>query len=170
MVIAIFILIIGLAFILSENEATLVVREVKRTIGIKGYRSIYSDTKGQGNLLRSDSLMISGKPDYIFKRGSDLIPVELKSSTVMMPQEKDIMQLAVYFVLIEENFGIRPHNGRLVYANKAFEISNNYYIRKKLNNIIYEMGNIKKGSIHRYHVDKSGCYTCLYKDICQYTK
>ncbi len=170
MVIAVVILIIGLAYILSQNETTPVVREVKRTVGIKGYRSIYSDSAGKGGTLHSDALMISGKPDYIFKRSNDLIPVELKSTTVDMPLEKDIMQLAVYFLLIEENYGIRPKSGRLVYANRAYEISNNYYIRNKVLNIIKEMGNIKDGNMRRYRVDRSGCHTCLYRDICQYTK
>ncbi|MDI6601636.1 MAG: CRISPR-associated protein Cas4 [Thermoanaerobacteraceae bacterium] len=169
MVIAFVILIIGLAFILLDRETSLVIREVKRTIGIKGYRSIYSDARGNSKPLHSDIYMISGKPDYIFKRGDDFIPVELKSTVVDMPLEKDIMQLAIYFLLIEENYGIRPQKGRLIYANKAYEIVNNYHIRKRVINIIKEMGNIKNGTIHRYHVDKSGCHTCLYRDICQYT-
>lgn len=170
MVIAVVILIIGLAFILLEKETSPAIKEVKRTVGIKGYRSIYSDSKGQGKPLHSDNFMISGKPDYIFKKGDDIIPVELKSSEVDMPLEKDIMQLAVYFLLIEESYGTRPQKGRLIYANKAYEIYNNYYIRKKVINIINEMGNIKEGNIHRYRIDKSVCYTCLYKDICQYTR
>ena len=170
MVIAVVILIIGLAFILSQNETTPVIKEVKRTVGIKGYRSVYSDSTGGGKTLHSTDLMISGKPDYIFKRHDDLIPVELKSTKVSEPLEKDIMQLVIYFLLIEDNYGIRPEKGRLVYANKAYEINNNYYLREKALNIIKQMGNIKDGNLGRYHVYRSGCRTCLYKDICQYNK
>lgn len=169
MVIALIIFIVGLAIILLDKETSLRIREIKRTVGIKGYRSIYSDAKGDGTLLKSDTYMISGKPDYIFRKGDDLVPVELKSTTTDAPLEKDVMQLAVYFLLVEENYGIRPGKGRLIYANKAYEIDNNYYIREKVTEIIKEMQSIRNGAVHRYRVDKNRCHTCLYRDICQYT-
>ena len=70
-------------------------------------RQIYAD--GQGvKMLRSEKHDLRGKPDYIFKNifTRRLVPMELKSGEVADgPHHGDIMQLAAYFLIIEEAMG-----------------------------------------------------------------
>ncbi|MDI3312602.1 MAG: CRISPR-associated protein Cas4, partial [Thermoanaerobacterium sp.] len=89
-------------------------KEMKRIIGFKRGKLIYIDKQEEvkkdgviySKLLKSSKYGISGKPDYIYDIGNELIPLELKSSKVEghSPLLKDVMQLTAYFLIIEEEF------------------------------------------------------------------
>lgn len=117
-----------------------------------GYRLFYSDqkqTKRKSDVIYSRKLVsetyaISGKPDYIFKSrlGGSYMPVELKSGAIkdgVEPHEGDLMQLAAYFLIIEDLFGKRPRKGLLSYSDYTFEVRNNKRLRKHLMNTLEEM-------------------------------
>ncbi|NLI89661.1 MAG: CRISPR-associated protein Cas4 [Epulopiscium sp.] len=112
--------------------------------GILGANIIYSDEEG-GKLLVSDKYDLQGKPDYIFQRilGGSYIPVELKSASIKedqnYPHEGDLMQLAAYFLIVEDLYGKRPKQGRLIYKNKMFIIKNTRSIRKEVNKHLKDM-------------------------------
>ncbi len=116
----------------------------KPKLGVFGAQVVYCDEEG-GKLLISQKYDLQGKPDYIFQtliRGA-YIPVELKSAKLkedqLLPYEGDLMQLVTYFLVIEDVYGKRPQQGRLIYKNKMFIIKNTRFLRKQLTNYLKEM-------------------------------
>ncbi len=114
------------------------------------YKLFYADEKGHGKevimckLLKSEKYRVKGKPDYIIKNVflNRYIPIEIKSGEIknkLKPKEKDLMQIGVYFLLIEDNFGSRPKKGLLVYKDYMFVVKNKRRIRKKVLNTIKSM-------------------------------
>ena len=97
-------------------------------------RQIYVDGQG-AKMLRSEKHDLRGKPDYIFKNiiTRRIVPMELKSGEVADgPHHGDIMQLAAYFLIIEEAMGARPKFGYLRYKNAMFKVKNTLRLRKAL--------------------------------------
>ncbi|MCL2376209.1 MAG: Dna2/Cas4 domain-containing protein [Defluviitaleaceae bacterium] len=104
-------------------------------------RPIYQDGKG-GKLLRSEKHNLRGKPDFVFKNiiTGRLVPMELKSGEVEdEPRHGDIMQLAAYFLIIEEAMGKRPKKGYLRYKNAMFKIKNTARLHKALLAVVGDM-------------------------------
>src|SRR3954468_19956127 len=64
--------------------------------------------------LYSERLKLVGRPDRIVRQGEWLIPEEWKSSKRVNQGHR--LQLATYFLLIEEEFGVRPPHGGVVLA------------------------------------------------------
>lgn len=62
--------------------------------------------------LYSERLMLIGRPDRIERHGGELIPEEWKSAKRINHGHK--LQLATYFLLIEEAYGERPPYGVVV--------------------------------------------------------
>ena len=66
----------------------------------------------------SETHMLSGKPDYVLKKGDEYLPVEVKTGRVPRgPLFSHILQVVAYCVLIEETFGKPPPHGILEYAD-----------------------------------------------------
>ncbi len=133
-----------------------------------GYRLVYFD----GKLLKSEEHNLSGRPDMIYKRfwGRALIPVELKSGESDYPRQGDLMQLAAYFIIIEEAFGIRPRKGRLIYRNTMFIIRNTKKLRKELLAIADIMNDALEGDI-RFQPEPSfvNCRYCRCRGtVCEF--
>ena len=104
-------------------------------------RPVYQDGKG-GKLLRSEKHNLRGKPDFIFKNmlTGRLVPMELKSGEIAdTPRHGDIMQLAAYFLIIEEAMGVRPKKGYLRYKNAMFKIKNTARLRRALLAVVADM-------------------------------
>ncbi|HHX59813.1 MAG TPA: CRISPR-associated protein Cas4 [Epulopiscium sp.] len=112
--------------------------------GIPGAQIIYSDEE-DNTLLVSEKYDLQGKPDYIFQTllGGSYIPVELKSTKLKQdeyyPHEGDLMQLVAYFLIIEDVYGKRPKQGRLIYKNKMFIIKNTGSLRRQIKRHLKEM-------------------------------
>jgi len=62
--------------------------------------------------LVSERLGLVGRPDRLVRNGDLVIPEEWKSSRRVQPWHR--VQLATYFILIEEEFGVRPPHGFIV--------------------------------------------------------
>lgn len=62
--------------------------------------------------LSSERLKLVGRPDRIVRDGNFLIPEEWKSSRRVTDSHR--LQLGVYFLLVEENYGVRPPHGVIV--------------------------------------------------------
>jgi CRISPR-associated exonuclease Cas4 len=105
-------------------------------ISLRGVSILHSDTGGGEELaepLRSETHKLIGKPDYILKTKAGIIPVEVKPTRQSnKPYESDIMQLAAYCLLIEENFDTRPPYGLLRYANLSFKVRWDEALRAQL--------------------------------------
>ncbi|MDR1705350.1 MAG: CRISPR-associated protein Cas4 [Clostridiales bacterium] len=134
------------------------VKEVKPRLNIMGYSLFYADKKsGSGEngvihsrLLRSERHGLTGKPDYIFKRGRRMIPVELKSGALNgagVPYEGDVMQLAAYFIIIKDEFGRKPRQGRLIYSDTMFIIKNRWRLRRRLLKTLRGMREMLAGGV-----------------------
>jgi CRISPR-associated exonuclease Cas4 len=95
-----------------------------------------------GKLLTSSRLNLQGKPDFIYENGRMLLPVELKSGQIGesdTPRDGDLMQLAVYFELIEAEYNVRVKKGLLIYKDAMFAVKNTGRLRRKLERQIEEM-------------------------------
>lgn len=62
--------------------------------------------------LFSERLKLTGRPDRIVRQGETLIPEEWKSSR--RANDGHRLQLGTYFLLIEEEYGVRPPHGFVV--------------------------------------------------------
>ncbi len=70
------------------------------------------------------------------------MPVELKSGRIgdaLEPHRGDYLQLAAYFLLLEDVYGKRPRFGRLVYADYMFEVRNTAGVRREVLRTMAEM-------------------------------
>ena len=125
------------------------VKKIKR-LWLPGYKIIYSDVKSKktksevitSKLLISESFGLQGKPDSIYQKNNRIVPVELKSASAGKlgePRETDVMQLAAYFIIIYEVYGIKPRCGYLVYSDCVFKIKNSSGLTKKLFRTVNEM-------------------------------
>ena len=65
---------------------------------------IYTDTRGWSAVekpLYDPVIGLTGRPDYLVKKGKDIIPVEVKTSrTPEAPYDSHIFQLAAYCLLV----------------------------------------------------------------------
>lgn len=66
----------------------------------------------------SEKYMLSGKPDYVIRKGEDYIPVEVKTGRVPKgPFFSHIVQVVAYCILVEETYGKMPPHGILEYSD-----------------------------------------------------
>ena len=76
------------------------VRRLRRRAGMPGGRVIYSDTSSWRPCtepLYAASINLAGKPDYLVKKWTYVLPVEVKSSTAPAePYRSHVLQLAAY--------------------------------------------------------------------------
>jgi len=143
----------------------------QKASGLPSGRVISSDSKNwrkPAEPLFDPGLRITGKPDYLVRQSSKIIPVEVKSRTNKnKPYFSHILQLATYCYLIEAEFGIRPRVGILHYPNRTYEIAYTLDLESQLKENIIE---IRKSddlqSVPRSHHSKARCSGCGFNHIC----
>lgn len=148
--------------------------KVRPTGTMLGYKLIYTDKKHEkksdgvlySKLLQSNRYNIRGKPDYIYKKiiGGGLMPIELKSGKIgdaKAPHEGDLLQLAAYFLIIEEEYQTKPKEGRLVYSDYMFKVKNTKRLRSRLLGTIYDMRNMLEGGEQEANPSYVHCRYCL---------
>lgn len=157
----------------------------KPKLGVPWAKIVYTDQKQKNTnpnvvyhqVLSSEKYGVRGKPDYIFQKymSRSFIPVELKSGRISdedpSPNQGDLMQLAVYFLLIEDVYGKRPKQGRLVYKNYMFIVKNTRKLRKQVLRTLEEMR--KMLDTGEYEVEPSfvKCKSCVCREtVCEYYK
>ena len=156
------------------------IKEVKPRLKIRGYRLFYADKKAgkdediiYGKLLTSEKHGLTGKPDFVFKRGRKLVPVELKSGKLNglgHPHRGDLMQLTAYFVILHDLFGLKPRQGRLIYADTMFVVKNKWRLRRDLFKTIGEMRRTlaNEGPENPPERDYMKCRFCLCREtVCE---
>ena len=99
--------LLGVALLLGLLGLLLVVLATRgrRKRGLGPVETIALDNR----TLFSERLKLAGRPDRIIRQGEDLIPEEWKSSKRV--SEGHRLQLGTYFLLIEEEYGVRPPFG-----------------------------------------------------------
>jgi len=142
----------------------------KRT-GIPDGRIIYSDPgvwKKNLKPLYDAGIGLTGRPDYLIKKGDQIIPAEVKSSWApRSPYDSHILQLAAYCVLVESTYGQRPPYGLLRYKNRTFKIKFTSDLEERVLEKIDVIRKQKnKEDAPRSHNQLNRCARCGYRNIC----
>lgn len=162
--------LVGLLFLLGAFLLWLSHRQT-RAAGLPGGKVIYSDTRGWGLVkepLYDPLLGVTGKPDYLVAHRDQVVPVEVKSSRAAYgPYDAHILQLAVYCLLVERQFGKRPPYGILHYPNRTYRIDYTAELERATREIIAQMRQQEfQRELHRSHESPARCRGCGYRSIC----
>ncbi len=137
------------------------VRNREKQIGSLRGKILYQDTQSHpGKTLIARSLMLGGKPDYILKTDTSIVPVEIKTGkTPRNPYLIHTMQLMAYCYIAHEAFGIRPQGGILKYPHKEFSLAYTKEAEESVRKIVKEIQKAKEDRIefhchHTEHNDK----------------
>ncbi len=139
--------------------------------GLPPGRVIYTDTGGWNRLERplfSRELLLTGKPDYLVTDGTDVIPVEVKSSRApAQPYPSHTLQLAAYCLLVEECYGRRLPYGIVKYSDRAFEVDYTPELEEELLATLEDMrDDLDNDGAIRSHDDPRRCRACGYRQHC----
>ncbi|MFA5183460.1 MAG: CRISPR-associated protein Cas4 [Syntrophales bacterium] len=117
--------------------------------------------------LISNKYQAKGKPDYITGERDEFVPIEVKSARVRQPRESDEYQLLTQCFLSEEE-GRSVSRGRLVYANKTFDISYGPRERQKVLQVLEEMRKVEKLPLKDIPGKQDyRCKGCAYRTLCR---
>ncbi len=140
-------------------------------LGLPAGQLVYEDMRSSvkpEESLYDEELNLVGRPDYLLRRGDELIPVEVKSGrSPQQPYKSHVFQLAAYCVLIASNFGQRPTHGLIRYPDRTFKLEFTSELEMSLLGLLDEMraklGNL---DVPRSHQQPSRCRACVYTEIC----
>ena len=143
----------------------------RKSAGLPGGKVIYSDTKDWGPVEKpfyDPMLGLTGKPDYVVKKGNQIIPVEVKSSRVTgSPYDSHIYQLAAYCYLVEQETGTRPQYGILHYPTHTFRVDYTSELETALLELISEIRYQERRTVvNRSHEAPRRCASCGYQETC----
>jgi CRISPR-associated exonuclease Cas4 len=147
-------------------------RYLRRMSGLPGGDVTYSDLPEKaGETLISRKYGLRGKPDYLIKtQGDGLVPVEVKSSPAPrngQPYQSHLMQLAVYFILIEDVLKCQPRYGLIRYRDRTIQISNSAQLREELFEIVEQMRySHSLLTVQRSHHQRRRCAGCSMAYTC----
>ena len=158
--------LIGLAVIFFWISAKL-----KDQTGMPDGKIIYADGGRWGKPaqpLYDADLGLTGKPDYLVRKGQVLIPVEVKSTWAPpAPYESHKLQVAAYCLLVQAYYGKRPPYGLLRYRNRTFRVNFNQEIEKQVLDVLEEIRLLKEqDEACRSHNHPNRCARCGYRGIC----
>jgi len=146
-------------------------RLLEKRTGIPDGRIIYSDPgvwKKTRKPLYDAGIGLTGRPDYLIKKGDQIIPVEVKSSYApRSPYDSHILQLAAYCVLVKSTYRQRPPHGLLRYKNRTFKIKFTSDLEERVLEKIDVIRKQKnKEDAPRSHNQLNRCARCGYRNIC----
>jgi CRISPR-associated exonuclease Cas4 len=129
-------LLIALGLALGGLALLIYSRRQRISAGLPAGQVIYADTGAWQRCeqpLFSPRYGLSGKPDYLVEERGRIVPVEVKPGrTAATPYEGDILQLAAYCLLAEEEYGQPPRYGYLKYRQQLFRIEYTGELRQRL--------------------------------------
>ncbi len=132
---------------------------------------VYADTGDwrQSKPLYAPRYGLAGKPDYLVRAGREIVPVEVKPGRrASEPYEADILQLAAYCLLVEEEFGQSPSHGLLRYQDQTFRIPFDRRLREALLDVMADMRqDLEERDVPRNHDDPTRCHFCGHRAHCQ---
>lgn len=147
-------------------------RRFGRKSGMPRGEIFYEDASGQAQeQFFSKRLLMAGKPDYLIKdRNGDLIPVEVKSSNAPRagrPYESHLMQLAAYFLLLEDVLQRPVPYGLIRYRNRTLRVANTDELRARLMDAIAQMRRLMTRDVaRRSHNRAQRCSRCSVAHAC----
>lgn len=131
--------------------------------------TIYEDVQERrGELLISHRYGLKGHPDFLFEQNGQIIPVEAKTGrTPTHPFPNHVMQLIIYCVLVEDNYGVRPPYGVIRYPEKQFIVDFTPEQEAALAQILTDMRQKSLlHDVHRSHNNARLCATCGFRKYC----
>lgn len=176
---AVIFLIVAVALCAPKSDMI----KTKPAVPSVGYKLIYTDQRTNekkddvvySKLLKSEVYDIKGKPDFLYQKTSDnsIVPVELKSGKIgdaPIPHKGDMLQLIAYFLIVEEVYGIKPKEGRLIYKDFMFKIKNTDKNKNMLLSTLEEMRNMLETGEGTPNSSFVTCRHCLCRDtVCSYS-
>ncbi len=139
----------------------------RKSRGIPEGLVLYSDLNVPAEPLFSRRLLLAGKPDYIVRKGTQSIPVEVKTGRGLHPQQGHVLQLAAYCQLLEDISGEFVKEGILVYNSVPHTIAFDPHLRFELAQVIRSMRScLRDGFIERNHDEPRRCKGCSMKRYC----
>jgi CRISPR-associated exonuclease Cas4 len=145
---------------------------LRRRSGLPQGEVIYDDSSGAaGNALFSRRYGLKGKPDYLLDDESgSLIPVEVKSGAAPRtgkPYDSHLMQLAVYFLLVEDALERPVPYGLIRYRDRTLRIANTENLRAELLAVLAQMRRVQaQGTARRNHNQARRCAGCSMAESC----
>ncbi len=139
--------------------------------GLPRGKVVYRDTgawKEVATPLFSRRHTLTGRPDYLVETADGLVPVEVKPTrTANIPYDGDVLQLAAYCLLVEENFGQRPAYGLLQYRDQTFQIAYTQALQKQLLDTLAAMrSDAGAPEVNRSHSQAGRCRACGLRAAC----
>jgi CRISPR-associated exonuclease Cas4 len=161
---AVFLLILALALFWQAARQ-------RKAAGLPGGKIIYTDTRDWGEVekpLYDPIIGLTGKPDYLVKKGREIIPVEVKSSRVNdSPYDSHIYQLAAYCYLVERETGHRPPYGILQYPSRTFRVDYTTELEDALLEILSDIRYQERRTVvNRSHEAPQRCASCGFEESC----
>ncbi len=168
--------VITLALAVTAIVCLGVSRYLRRRSGLPDNEVVYEDTTGadtaepDGDTLLSKRYGLSGKPDYLLEDEDNLIPVEVKSGRAPRngrPYQSHLMQLAVYFLLVEDVLRRPAPYGLIRYSDRRLRVANTGELREELFSVIAEMNvALTENSAQRSHDQARRCAGCSMAYAC----
>ncbi len=159
-------------FMLLALVCLVLSKHMHRRTGLPVGDVTYSDLPDKaGEMLISRKYGLRGKPDYLIRTQSDgLVPVEVKSSIAPrngQPYQSHLMQLAVYFLLIEDLLEFQPPYGLIRYRDRTIEVSNSAHLREELFDMVEQMRySLSLPTVQRSHHQRRRCAGCSLAYTC----
>ena len=143
-----------------------------REAGLPRGKVVYDDTGAWQECptpLFSPGHLLAGKPDYVVAKGEYLIPVEVKPGRkATRPYPSDILQLAAYCLLVEENYDRVPPYGILKYQTATFPIEYTPQLRRQLFATMERMrGDLLREEVGPSHDNPRRCGACGHREHCE---
>ncbi len=164
---------LGLALLLAALAMVLLILAARQRqkAGLPPGKIIYVDASQWSKVekpLFDGDLRLAGKPDYIVKKGRQVIPVEVKSRIApQSPYDSHVHQLIAYCMLVDSSYHSRPKHGILHYTDKSFAIAYTARLEKETREMVQGMQEAADlPVIPRSHQDAHRCRQCGYRSIC----
>ncbi len=166
-------MLVVVALLLLALACLLFAKLLRQRSGLPGGEVIYEDTSGdESEELYSETYGLIGKPDYLVEAedGAGIVPVEVKSGAAPRngrPYTSHVMQLAVYFLLVEDVLEEEAPYGLIRYRDRTLRVENSDELREKLLDVLAEMREIlQDGAAYRSHNQTRRCAGCSVAYAC----
>ena len=163
-------LVVGIVLLILALLLGVGARRLQRRTGLPVAPIRYDDASARAveRALVSHTHRLTGKPDYLIEERGQLIPVEVKPTRrAATPYERDLVQLAGYCLLVEEQFGQRPPYGILRYAGQSWRVPYDDARRDHLLALLDEMDAAERaGDAARSHDQPARCAACSQRERC----
>jgi len=162
-----------LALLLALAGLGLLIQSRRQRIeaGLPSGRLVYADTDDWQRCERplfSSRYRLSGKPDYLVEERGRIVPVEVKPTRrATTPYRGDILQLAAYCLLVEEEYGQRPRYGYLKYQQITFCVDYTRALRQQLLSKMKQMRrDMGAREVPPSHDEPRRCARCGHREHC----